>query len=100
MSNTININGIEITVSSVSGKFAKIVTTLTFRKDGKVVKECSAMDLDRFVRPENRAAVRAVIDATRTAVAETSEHKASIARQAELDACDDSCETIRKAMAL
>lgn len=100
MNKAISINGIEITVSSVSGKFATIVTTLTFRRDGKVVKECSALDLDRFVRPENRAAVQTVIDATRAAVAETSEHKASAARQAELDACDDSYETIRKAMAL
>lgn len=99
MNNTININGIEITVSSVSGKFAKIVTTLTFRKDGKIVKECSSIDLDRFVRPENRAAVQVVIDATRAAVAETAEHKASVARQAELDACDDSYEAICRAMA-
>ena len=100
MSNTININGIEITVSSVSGKFAKIVTTLTFRKDGKTVKECSSFDLERFVRPENRAAVQAVIDATRAAVAESDEHKASVARHAELDRLDDGYDTIHKAMAL
>lgn len=102
MSNTqkITVGEIEITVSSVSGKFAKIVTTLTFAKGGKVVKEAYARDLDRLVRPENRAVVAEAIKSTESAVEVSVEHRAAIVRQAKLDACDDSYDMITRTMAV
>lgn len=90
MSNEIKImvGEVEVTVKSVSGKFAYIVTSLIFRKGGVVVKEASARDLERFVRPENRPAILEAIKATEAAVAASEEHKANVARQAGLDEID------------
>ena len=86
---TVKIGEVEIEVSSVSGKYAMIVTTLTFRKAGAVVKVASSSDLDRFVRPENRDMVRAAINETRAAVETTEEHTAAKVRQSGLDSVDD-----------
>lgn len=85
---TVKIGEIEIEVSSVSGKYAMVVTTLTFRKAGAVVKVASSLDLDRFVRPENRDTVRASINETRAAVEASEEHATAKARQAGLDSVE------------
>lgn len=84
MTNTIKvkINEVEIEVTSVSGSCAQIVTSLVFRKAGKIVKEASAHDLERFIRPENRAVVIDAINATKTFVAASDEHKTAAAKEA------------------
>lgn len=60
MSNTININGIEITAS-----FFGAAVNLTFVKDGKVVKVADSRDAARFVKPENLGKVTALVAAFR-----------------------------------
>ena len=84
MTNTIKvqINEVEVEVTSISGSCAQIVTSLVFRKAGKVIKEASAHDVERFVRPENRAAVVDAINATKAAVAASDEHKTAAAKEA------------------
>lgn len=81
----IMVGEVEVTVKSVSGKYAHIITSLIFARGGKVIKEASDRDLDRFVRPENRPAILEAIKATRAAVEASDEHKASVSRQAGLD---------------
>ena len=58
MNNTIEINGIKITA-----KFNDGMVMVTFEKDGKIVKTCNKYDFVRFVKPDNRSKVQAIIDA-------------------------------------
>ncbi len=60
MSNTININGVEITA-----EFSNGLVKLTFVKDTKVVKVCDSSEASRFVRPENIAKVNALVATTK-----------------------------------
>ena len=62
MTNTININGIEITAS-----FFGAAVMLTFVKDGKVVKVADSRDAARFVKPENLAKVTDLVASFRAA---------------------------------
>lgn len=78
MSNTININGVEIAAT-----FDKGLVSLSFAKDGKIVKTCDSSEMARFVRPENLAKVAALV----ATVKESDEAKAYwTARKAEIDA--------------
>jgi len=56
MSNAININGIEITATFSAGK-----VSLSFVKEGKVVKICDSTEACKFVRPENIAKVNDLV---------------------------------------
>lgn len=84
----IMVGDVEVTIKSASGKYAHIITNLIFAKGGKVVKEASDRDLERFVRPENRPAIIEAIKTTKAAVEASEEHKASVARQDGLDEID------------
>ena len=97
---TVKIGEIEIEVSSVSGKYAMIATTLTFRKAGAVIKVASNLDLDRFVRPENRNIVRAAINETRAAVEASEVHAVNKARQAGLDSIEAHQDRMGRIMAV
>lgn len=78
MSNTININGVEIAAT-----FDKGLVSLSFAKDGKIVKTCDSSEASRFVRPENLAKVAALV----AAVKGSDEAKAYwAARKIEIDA--------------
>jgi hypothetical protein len=78
MSNAININVVEITATFDSG-----LVSLSFAKDGKIIKVCNASDASRFVRPENLSKVTALV----AAVKESDEAKAYwAARKVEIDA--------------
>lgn len=102
MSNEIKIQvcDVEVTVKSVSGKFAMICTTISFAKGGQVVKEIDPRDIKRFVRPENRATILDAVKATEAAVAASDEHKANMERQADLDKIDDHQERMARVMAV
>lgn len=67
MSNAININGIEITAT-----FADGMVSLSFAKEGKVVKTCDSTEACKFVRPENLSKVTALV----ASVKESDEAKA------------------------
>ena len=78
MDNAIIINGIEIAAA-----FDKGLVSLSFAKDGKIVKTCDSSEMARFVRPENLAKVAALV----ASIKDGDEAKAYwAARKAEIDA--------------
>ena len=56
MSNSISINGIEIAATFCAG-----LVSLSFAKDGKIVKTCDSNEASKFVRPENLAKVTSLV---------------------------------------
>ena len=96
----VKIGEVEVNVKSVSGRYAMIVTTLTFVKAGKVVKECGVYDLSRFVRPESRPAILDAIKSTEAAVKSSDEHKAAAIREREIEGVCDHQDRMARVMAL
>ena len=78
MSKSVNINGVEITAT-----FCDALVSLSFAKDGKIVKTCDSSEASRFIRHENLSKVTALV----AAVKESEEAKAYwAARKIEADA--------------
>jgi hypothetical protein len=80
MTNTTIINDITITATFACG-----LVSLAFAKGGAVVKTCDSSEMTRFVRPESRQQVAALIEAVK-ASPEASAYWA--ARKAESDAAE------------
>lgn len=101
MSNSININGIEISATAMTVNCGmSIAVDLTMSRDGKTIKTCSSLDAARFVRPESLSMVLALVDATRAAHAATEAHIAEVARYADVDAVCDHQDRMDRIMAV
>lgn len=78
MSSKTTINGVEITATFDDG-----LVSLSFAKDGRVVKVCDSSEMVRIVRPESRQQVAKIVKAVKS-----SDEAAAYwaARKAEVDA--------------
>jgi len=82
METTLVLGNISLTINAtVDTTCAVVYVTVGASKDGALLASFSAIDIDRKVRPENRAAVRAACDAVLAVAKASPQYAARIAAQ-------------------